>query len=155
MIEQRVTGNYEVAVDPIAPRSFGCSVALTAQSFDGLGDQKTRIVRAARAVITHTSPNAEEIVRLAGTVDSYAVTSQVDHHADQQDEAAVTPEQRFRIDPNLLGSLAQGEAFVIAQRRAHLVRVAMRGIPDAAQMRATELLRPRVQVERLAPQPVM
>ncbi len=58
-------------------------------------------------------------------------------------------EQRFRVDPNLLGSLHEGEAFVISQRRAQLVKVTRRPVPDAAQLRAAELLRPRVHAERL------
>ncbi len=132
-------------------RSFGCSVALTAQSYEGLGDQASRIVSAARSVIAHSSPKAEEIVRLAGTVDSFAVTSQVDHDLGPTGRGSVTPEQRFRIDPNLLGSLDQGEAFLIAQRRAHLVRVANRPLPEQLLWRADEILRPKGRVERLDP----
>jgi hypothetical protein len=60
-------------------------------------------------------------------------------------------EQRFRVDPNLLGSLHEGEAFLISQRRAQLMRVTRRAIPEAAHMRAVEHLRPRAQVDRLAP----
>lgn len=133
-------------------RSFGCSVALTAQSYDGLGEQSSRIVSAARSVIAHSSPKAEEIVRLAGTVDSYAVTSQIDHHWGPTGRGSVTPEQRFRIDPNLLGSLDQGEAFLIAQRRAQLLRVVRREIPESYLAMADELIRPKAQVERLEPQ---
>lgn len=62
--------------------------------------------------------------------------------------------QKFRVDPNLLGSLDEGEAFVIAQRRAHLVRVARRSIPEVTLRRAAEMLNPKVQVERLSPDTV-
>ncbi len=130
-------------------RSFGCSVALTAQSFDGLGQDKDRIISAARSVIAHSSPNAEEIVRLAGTHEAYAMTHQVDYQVGPTGLGSARAEQRFRVDPNLLGSLHEGEAFVISQRRAQLVRVARRSVPDAARLRAGELLRPKVQVERL------
>ena len=130
-------------------RSFGCSVALTAQSYEGLGEQASRIVSAARSVIAHSSPQAEEIVRLAGTVDSYSVTSQIDLSWGPTGRGSVTPEQQFRIDPNLLGSLDRGEAFLIAQRRAHLLRVASRSLPDEYLTRADELIRPKGQVERL------
>lgn len=135
-------------------RSFGCSVALTAQSYDGLGNAKSRIIQSARSVIVHSCPGAEEIVRIAGTYQSYAVTSQIDHDRGPTGRGSATPEQRFRVDPNLLGSLHDGEAFVIAQRRAHLVRVARRPIPDVALERAGEVLRPKVQVERLSPSSV-
>lgn len=132
-------------------RSFGCSVALTAQSYDGLGKEKSRIVQAARSVIVHSCPGAEEIVRLAGTYQSYAVTSQLDYDRGPTGRGTATPEQRFRVDPNLLGSLYDGEAFLIAQRRAHLFRVAKRALPDQMLWRADEVLRPKAQVERLEP----
>lgn len=132
-------------------RSFGCSVALTAQSYDGLGSAKSRIIQAARSVIVHSCPGAEEIVRLAGTNQSYAVTSQIDYDRGPTGRGSATPEQRFRVDPNLLGSLQDGEAFVISQRRAHLVRIAKRSLPEQLLWRADEMLRARLQVESMAP----
>lgn len=135
-------------------RSFGCSVALTAQSYDGLGDQRSRIVSAARMVIAHSSPNAEEIVRLAGTEDAYAMTHQVDYQVGPTGLGSARAEQRFRVDPNLLGSLHEGEAFVISQRRAQLLRVNRRAVPETVRLRAAEFLRSKAQVERLEPRPV-
>ena len=132
-------------------RSFGCSVALTAQSYDGLGSAKNRIIQAARSVIVHSCPGAEEIVRLAGTFQSYVVTSQIDHDRGPTGRGTATPEQRFRVDPNLLGSLYDGEAFLIAQRRAHLLRVAKRALPERLLWRADEMLRPIGQVEAVSP----
>lgn len=125
-------------------RSFGCSVALTAQSYDGLGDDKDRIISAARSVIAHSSPNAEEIVRLAGTHEAYAMTHQVDYQVGPTGLGSARAEQRFRVDPNLLGSLNEGEAFLISQRRAHLVRIARRRVSSTAYEGASSLLRPRV-----------
>jgi hypothetical protein len=130
-------------------RSFGCSVALTAQSYEGLGKERSRIVQAARSVMVHSCPGAEEIVRLAGTYQSYAVTSQLDYDRGPTGRGSATPEQRFRVDPNLLGSLHDGEAFVISQRRAHLVRIAKRSLPEGLLQRTDEMLRPKVEVERL------
>lgn len=130
-------------------RSFGCSVALTAQSYEGLGDDKDRIISAARSVIAHSSPNAEEIVRLAGTHEAFAMTHQVDYQVGPTGLGSARAEQRFRVDPNLLGSLQEGEAFVISQRRAQLVRVA-RQLPSDAQLdMAAHVLRPKALVERL------
>jgi energy-coupling factor transporter ATP-binding protein EcfA2 len=137
-------------------RSFGCSVGLSAQSYEGLGAARDRIITAARSLIVHSCPGAEEIVRLAGTQQGYAVTSQVDYRVGATGLGSVRPEQRFRVDPNLLGSLHEGEAFVIAQRRAHLVRVARRPMPDPLLLRASEVtLPPKMQVERLSDQPPM
>ncbi|HVM33824.1 MAG TPA: hypothetical protein VM784_00565 [Actinomycetota bacterium] len=135
-------------------RSFGCSVALTAQSYDGLGDDRDRIISAARCVIAHSSPNAEEIVRLAGTHEAYAMTHQVDYQVGPTGLGSARAEQRFRVDPNLLGSLHEGEVFMISQRRAQLVRVTRRPVTDAAQLRAAEFLRPKTQIERLESCPV-
>ena len=132
-------------------RSFGCSVALTAQSYEGLGDDKDRIISAARFVIAHSSPNAEEIVRLAGTHEAYAMTHQVDYQVGPTGLGSARAEQRFRVDPNLLGSLNKGEAFVIVQRRAGLARVVRRRVSELALAQASHLLRPRVEVKRVIP----
>lgn len=132
-------------------RSFGCSVALTAQSYEGLGHDKGRIISAARSVIVHGSPNAEEIVKLAGTHESYALTHQVDYQVGPTGLGSARSEQRFRVDPNLLGSLTEGEAFLISQRRAQLMRIGRRPIPETARLRAGELLRSGVVVEQLRP----
>lgn len=130
-------------------RSFGCSVALSAQSYDGLGRGKQRIVSAARSLVVHCCPGAEELIRLAGTLQAHAVTSQIDSRTGLTGRGSATPEQRFRVDPNLLGSLSEGEAFVIAQRRAQLVRVARNPLSERVLARTSEILRPKVQVERL------
>ena len=135
-------------------RSFGCSVALSAQSFDGLGKGKHRIISAARSLILHSCPEAEEVIKLAGTVQSYAVTTQIDSELGPTGRGSATPEQRFRVDPNLLGSLGEGEAFVVSQRRAQLVRVARNPLPEAALARTADLLRSIPKTERLETPPV-
>lgn len=124
-------------------RSFGCSVALSAQSYEGLGEARDRIITATRSLIVHSCPGAEEIVRLAGTWQGYSVTSQVDHQVGPTGLGSVRPEQRFRVDPNLLGSLNEGEAFVIAQRRAHLARVVRRSPSAMVLDRSTVLVESR------------
>lgn len=88
------------------------------------GKGKQRIISAARSLILHSCPEAEEVIKLAGTVQAYAVTTQIDTELGPTGRGSATPEQRFRVDPNLLGSLGEGEAFVISQRRAQLVRIA-------------------------------
>lgn len=125
-------------------RSFGCSVALSAQSYDGLGKGKQRIVSAVRSLILHSCPEAEEMIKLAGTVPAFAVTSQIDADVGPTGRGSATPEQRFRVDPNLLGSLQEGEAFVVSQRRAQLVRIAMRQPQTELLDRAQAVVRRRV-----------
>jgi hypothetical protein len=135
-------------------RSFGCSVALSAQSYDGLGLGKQRIVSAARSLILHSCPEAEELIKLAGTHKAHAVTSQIDHRMGMTGRGSATPEQRFRVDPNLLGSLAEGEAFVISQRRTALVRVARRSVEPELLDRAAGLAQRRViRLDSAAPRP--
>lgn len=132
-------------------RSFGCSVALSAQSYDGLGKGKQRIVSAVRSLILHSCPEAEEIIKLAGTVPAFAVTSQIDIEVGPTGRGSATPEQRFRVDPNLLGSLGEGEAFVVSQRRAQLVRVA-RTVPLACDYsEADQVLVPSPQADKRQP----
>lgn len=136
-------------------RSFGCSVALSAQSYDGLGLGKQRIVSAARSLILHSCPEAEELVKLAGTHMAHAVTSQIDHRMGMTGRGSATPEQRFRVDPNLLGALAEGEAFVISQRRAALVRVARQSLKPELFERAAGLAQRRViRLDSAAPRPM-
>ncbi len=135
-------------------RSFGCSVALSAQSYDGLGKGKQRIVSAARSLILHSCPEAEELIKLAGTVQAHAITSQIDNRLGPTGRGSATPEQRFRVDPNLLGGLGEGEAFVVSQRKAQLVRVARQVPSDETLVQAIEVVRPKVQVERLPSQVV-
>lgn len=65
-----------------------------------------------------------------------------------------TPEQRFRVHPSLLGSLYDGDAFLIAQRRAHLFRVPKRCLPEQMLWPADEMLHPTMKVERFEPLPV-
>ena len=125
-------------------RSFGCSVALSAQSYEGLGAGRHRIVNAARSLILHSCPEAEELIKLAGTLQAHAVTTQIDHRVGPTGRGSATPEQRFRVDPNLLGRLQEGEAFVVSQRRAQLVRVAMRTPAPEVLDRASSLVRRRI-----------
>lgn len=137
-------------------RSFGCSVAVSAQSFDGLGEGKHRIISAARSLLLHSCPEAEEVIKLAGTVPAYAVTTQIDNELGPTGRGSATPEQRFRVDPNLLGSLGEGEAFVVSQRRAQLVRVAKSSLGAEQLARAAEALRPAARLDQREPptQPV-
>jgi hypothetical protein len=82
------------------------------------------------------------------------LTHQVDYQVGPTGLGSARSEQRFRVDPNLLGSLHEGVAFVISQRRAQLVRVTKRPIPEGAHLGAVELVRPKAQVERLEPRGV-
>lgn len=97
-------------------RSFGCGVALSGQSFEGLGPDRARIVEAAGTVILHRLSDSDDLARLAGTDQDYAVTSQVDYSTGATGRGTVTPEHRFKAEPNVIGRQRDGEVTVINDR---------------------------------------
>jgi hypothetical protein len=97
-------------------RSFGCGVALSGQSFEGLGPDKARIVEAAGTLILHRLSDSDDLARLAGTVQDYAVTSQVDYSTGATGRGTVTPEHRFKAEPNVIGRQRDGEVTIIGDR---------------------------------------
>ncbi|MCA1693834.1 MAG: hypothetical protein LC749_03400, partial [Actinobacteria bacterium] len=97
-------------------RSFGCGVALSGQSFEGLGPDRARIVEAAGTLILHRLSDSDDLARLAGTVQDYAVTSQVDYSTGATGRGTVTPEHRFKAEPNVIGRQADGEITLITDR---------------------------------------
>ena len=105
-------------------RSFGCSVVLSAQSFDGLGNERERIVGAAHTVVLHRTPLADELVRVAGTIKAHAVTSQIHLEAGMTGRGTTTPEHRFRVDPNDVRTLDRGEVVMISAGKAERARIA-------------------------------
>ena len=135
-------------------RSFGCSVALSAQSFDGLGlgqaadRQRSSIADPAQLPGSRGADQAGRHPQSACSHDSDR------HRMGPTGRGSATPEQRFRVDPNLLGSLAEGEAFVVSQRRAALVRVATQTLEPELLDRAAGLAQRRViRLDSAAPRP--
>ena len=99
-------------------RSFGVGVALSGQNYEGLGPDRARIVEAAGTLILHRLSDSDDLARLAGTVQDYAVTSQVDYSTGATGRGTVTPEHRFKAEPNVIGRQRDGEITVIADRCA-------------------------------------
>lgn len=97
-------------------RSFGCGVALSAQNYEGLGQDRARIIEAAATVILHRLSLSDELARLAGTVQQYAVTTQIDFDARATGRGTVTPEHRFKAEPNVIGRQRDGEITVVTDR---------------------------------------
>ena len=97
-------------------RSFGCGVALSAQNYEGLGQDRARIIEAAATVILHRLSLSDELARLAGTVQEYAVTTQIDFDAGATGRGTVTPEHRFKAEPNVIGRQRDGEITVVTDR---------------------------------------
>lgn len=99
-------------------RSFGCGVALSGQSYKGLGPDRERIVEAAGALILHRLSDSDDLAKLAGTIQTYSVTTQVDFDERSTGRGTVTPEHRFKVEPNLVGRQRDGEVMLIADRCA-------------------------------------
>lgn len=99
-------------------RSFGCGVALSGQSYGGLGPDRGRIVEAAGALILHRLSDSDDLAKLAGTIQAYSVTTQVDFDDHSTGRGTVTPEHRFKVEPNLVGRQRDGEIMLIADRCA-------------------------------------
>ena len=97
-------------------RSFGVGVALSGQSFEGLGPDRERIIEAAGTLILHRLSASDELARLAGTVHEFAITTQVDFDAGATGRGTVTPEHRFKADPNAIGRQRDGEVTIVSDR---------------------------------------
>lgn len=97
-------------------RSFGCGVALSGQSFEGLGPDRARIVEAAGTLILHRLSDSDDLARLAGTVQDYAVTSQINYSLGATGRGTATPEHRFKAEPNVIGRQRDGEVTVVVDR---------------------------------------
>lgn len=105
-------------------RSFGCSVMLSAQSFDGLGSERDRIVGAAHTLLLHRTPLADELVKVAGTIQAEAVTTQIHLEAGMTGRGTTTAEHRFRVDPNEVRTLDRGEVVMISAGQAERAKIA-------------------------------
>lgn len=121
-------------------RSFGCSVVLSAQSFDGLGCERERIIGAAHTVVLHRTPLADELVRVAGTIQAQAVTSQIHLDAGMTGRGTTTSEHRFRVDPNDIRTLDRGEVVMISAGLAERGRIAALRPKREEEDRAARLL---------------
>lgn len=97
-------------------RSFGVGVALSGQSFEGLGQDRARIVEASGTLILHRLSDSDDLARLAGTVQEYAITTQVDFNDGATGRGSVTPEHRFKAEPNVIGRQLDGEITLITDR---------------------------------------
>ena len=123
-------------------RSFGCGVALSGQNYEGLGEDRARIIEAARTLILHRLSDSDDLARLAGTVQEFAVTTQVDFNDGAAGRGTVTPEHRFKAEPNVIGRQRDGEITLITDRsvgHGFVTRVN----PDGHWAAATNLLSPR------------
>jgi len=111
-------------------RFHGASVAITAQSYAGLGGEADRILGAAAGLVLHQCADPERLLVRAGqrldfqrrvsftergmgqTVKEYAVG-----------EGMLAETEALKVDPNAVKQLGPGECVVIAQGRAQHIAV--------------------------------
>ena len=134
-----VMGDSDTAGMTERLRSFGCGVALSGQNYEGLGEDRARIIEAAGTLILHRLSDSDDLARLAGTVQEFAVTTQVDFNDGSTGRGTVTPEHRFKAEPNVIGRQRDGEITLITDRsvgHGFVTRVN----PDGQWAAATNLL---------------
>ena len=88
----------------------------------GLGAE--RLLHTAGTVITHRTPAPEPIVALAGTVAAWEDTQTVDQLGIRTATSG-RHQQQYRIDPDLVRALPDGEAVVVHAGRWAQVQVAL------------------------------
>ena len=121
-------------------RSAGTASILTVQSQAGLGEphEAERLIGTSAAVTLLRSPNADDLAKLAGTLMAPEATWQLeDGRVTGRGSAAMRA--RHRLDLNVIRGLRPGEAAVIADGRAGLMRV-IREQPTAVDLEAAREL---------------
>lgn len=115
-------------------RSAGTASILTVQSQAGLGEphEAERLIGTSAAVTLLRSPNSEELAKLAGTLLEPEATWQIEGgKLTGRGNAALRA--RHRLDLNAIRALRPGQAAVIAEGRAALIKV-IREQPGAAEL---------------------
>lgn len=105
-------------------RSAGVALVIGSQTVTSLGLGAERLLHTAGTVITHRTPAPEPIVSLAGTVAAWEDTQTVDHLG-VRTATSGRLQQQYRIDPDLVRALPDGEAVVAHAGRWSHVSVAL------------------------------
>ena len=105
-------------------RSAGIALVIGSQTVNSLGLGAERLLHTAGTVISHRTPAPEPISSLAGTIAAWEDTQTVDQLG-LRNATGGRLQQQYRIDPDLVRALPDGEAVVAhAGRWAH-VKVSM------------------------------
>lgn len=101
-------------------RSWGASIVLAPQAYEGMGGEEAarRIVNAAHTTILHAVPEPETLVRAAGT--KIAIEASVQHDAGRSlDVGSAREQHQYKVDPNEVRALPPGMCFVMGSGKAH------------------------------------
>jgi hypothetical protein len=122
-----ITGAREQAIHLLERgRSAAVPVLLAGQSYTSLGDEqeRDRLISAAGTVVLFASSTPDELVRLAGSVQT-AESVLTYESGGWTGRASVSSRQRHKVDPNTVRQLAPGEAVIISGGHAEHVQVVM------------------------------
>jgi hypothetical protein len=134
-----ITGGRETAIQLTERvRDAGCAVYLSAQSADGLGDerQQARLVGACSGgLLLHAMPDPEPLLRAAGVVKVVEQTWRLDSDGPTGNSSARIGE-RSKIEAAAVQQAREGEAWLIARGRYEHLMVARTRISDGYRARA-------------------
>ena len=134
-----IAGGREAAIQLVERvRDAGCALYLSAQSADGLGDerQQARLVGACSGgLLIHAMPDPETLLRAAGVVKVVEQTWRLDQAGPTGNSSARIGE-RPRIEPGAVQQAREGEAWYIARGRFEHLMVARTAISDGYRARA-------------------
>jgi hypothetical protein len=150
-----IDGGREIAIQLVERvRDAGCAVYLSAQSAQGLGDerQQARLVGACSGgLLLHAMPDPAGLLTAAGMVKVVEQTWRLDPDGPTGNSSARIGE-RPRIEPGAVQQGREGEAWYVARGRyAHLVVIRTR-IGDGYRARAQQLV---ALARSLAPEQVL
>jgi hypothetical protein len=134
-----IAGGREAAIQLTERvRDAGCALYLSAQSADGLGDerQQARLVGACSGgLLLHAQPDPESLLRAAGMVKVIEQTWRLDSQGPTGNSSARIGE-RPRIEATAVQQAREGEAWYIARGRYEHLMVARTAISDGYRARA-------------------
>jgi hypothetical protein len=138
-----IAGGRETAIQLVERvRDAGCAVYLSAQSADGLGDerQQARLVGACSGgLLLHAMPNPHGLLAAAGMVKVIEQTWRLDPDGPTGNSSARIGE-RPKIDPSVVQQGREGEAWFIARGRYEHLMVARTRISDGYLARARAIV---------------
>jgi hypothetical protein len=138
-----ITGGRETAIQLTERvRDAGCAVYLSAQSADGLGDerQQARLVGACSGgLLLHAMPDPEPLLRAAGVVKVVEQTWRLDPDGPTGNSSARIGE-RPKVEAAAVQQAREGEAWLIARGRYEHLMVARTRISDGYRARAHALV---------------
>ena len=93
-------------------RSAGMALVIGSQTTDSLGDAAIRLLQTVGTVISHRNSAPEDICKLAGTIDVWEDTHELNRNGGRSPTSGRL-QQQFRVSPELVRSLPVGECVLV------------------------------------------